>query len=329
MPHFRENLSLKRAETGMRGCVALYMRLSREDLGGEKNEKESAGIESQRLLLRRFAEERGFFVAEEYVDDGYSGTSYDRPAFLRMREDIEAGRISVVLVKDLSRLGRNYIATGELTEVYFPKHRVRLIAVNDGYDSAEETDDLAPFRHVMNEMYARDISRKIRSALRAKSMAGQYIGSFAPYGYRKSEADHNRLVIDGEAAKVVSAIFRQSAEGRSTREIAEELNDRGIPIPLDYRKIKEGCESEGRKWTSSGVCKILRNRVYLGHTIQGKSRKISFKAKGSISVEREAWIVVPDTHPPLVSKEEFALAQRKKGKTEQSLSKQTIMVKKD
>ncbi len=298
----------------MRGCVALYMRLSREDMGGEKGEKESAGIESQRLLLRRFAEERGFHVTEEYVDDGYSGTSYDRPAFLRMREDIEAGRIGVVIVKDLSRLGRNYIATGELTEVYFPRHRVRLIAVNDGYDSEEEIDDLAPFRHVMNEMYARDISRKIRSALRAKSMAGQYIGSFAPYGYRKSEEDHNRLVVDTEAAFVVSSIFLQSAEGRSTLEIAEDLNGRGIPVPLDYRKIREGKASEGRKWTQSGICKILRNRVYLGCTVQGKTRKISLKTKGSIPVEREAWIVVPDTHPPLVSETLFCRAQRKRKK---------------
>ena len=286
---------------------ALYIRLSREDGG-----RESAGIESQRLLLRNYAERQGFSVAEEYVDDGYSGTRYDRPAFSRMIADIEAGRINLVMVKDLSRLGRNYIATGELTEVYFPEHRVRLIAVNDGYDSDAPADDMAPFRHVMNEMYARDISRKIRTALRAKAQDGQYIGSFAPYGYRKSSEDKNRLEPDEDAAVWVRMIFSMAAEGGTTKEIVEALNRKGVLIPLDYRRSKQGMAITARPWTPSGVCKILRNATYLGHTVQGKTEKVSLKSGYCRSKPREEWVVARNTHEPLISAEIFALAQRHK-----------------
>ena len=285
-------------------CAVLYMRLSRDD-----GRCESAGIESQRLLLRAYAERQGFCVTEEYIDDGYSGTSWERPAFRRMLADIEEGRVRLVLVKDLSRLGRNYIATGELTEVYFPEHRVRLIAVNDGYDSEAQGDDMAPFRHVMNEMYARDISRKIRTALRAKMLDGQYIGSFAPYGYRKSDGCKNRLVRDGEAAEVVRQIFLWAADGVPTASIAERLNEQAIPIPLDYRRLQLGMPSEGRRWRASGVCKILRNVTYLGHTVQGKSTKPSLKSPKCRSRPRGEWIVARDTHEPLVGEELFALAQ--------------------
>lgn len=284
------------------------MRLSKEDGGGE-----SAGIESQRLLLRSFAEARGFFVVGEYIDDGYSGTNYRRPAFEKMKEDIECGKINTVITKDASRLGRNYIASGELTEEYFPLHNVRFIAINDGYDSESEENDILPFRHVLNEMYARDISRKIRSALYVKMSEGQYIGSFAPYGYKKAEDNKNRLVIDVEAAEVVREIFRLSAEGISTKIIAEKLNNRSVPVPLDYRNLKEGNESEGRLWTASGVAKILRNRVYLGHTEQRKSVKKSFRSSEVLPRSRDCWIVVKNTHTPLISEELFNAVQCRKG----------------
>lgn len=286
---------------------ALYIRLSREDGG-----RESAGIESQRLLLRNYARQQAFEIKEEYVDDGYSGTKYDRPAFGKMLADIESGLINLVLVKDLSRLGRNYIATGELTEVYFPEHRVRLIAVNDGYDSDNSIDDITPFRHVMNEMYARDISRKIRTALRAKAQDGQYIGSFAPYGYRKSEENKHFLVPDEDAAVWVRLIFCMAAQGQTTQKITEILNQKKIPIPLDYRKMKRGEAMLLRPWTPSGVCKILRNPTYLGHTVQGKSEKRSLKSQRSCPKPKNEWIVVKNTHEPLVSEELFALAQRRK-----------------
>lgn len=289
--------------------AGLYMRLSRED-----GTHESAGIEGQRLLLRSFAAQQNLAVAEEYVDDGYSGTNYRRPAFERMLRDIEMGKINTVLIKDLSRLGRNYLASGELTEVYFPSRNVRLIAVNDGYDSETGEDDMAPFRHVINEMYARDISKKIRSSLYAKMREGQYVGSFPPYGYRKSEDNKNRLQIDWESASIVRRIFDMAAKGASTRYIAEQLNHEEIPIPLDYRRIREGKEGMGREWTASGICKILRNRVYLGHTEQGKSRKPNFRSGGCVPRKREDWIVVEHTHDPLIDEETFKQVQKRSRK---------------
>ena len=291
--------------------AGLYMRLSREDRE-ETKRGESAGLESQRLLLRSYAGSRGYFVEAEYVDDGYSGTNYNRPAFEQMKRDIENKKINMVITKDLSRLGRNYIATGELTEEYFPKNNVRFIAINDGYDSAMGEEDISPFRHVINEMYARDISRKIRSALYAKMSEGQYIGSFAPYGYKKSESNKNRLEIDYPAGDIVKLIFKLAANGESSKNIAEKLNNMGEPVPLDYRNLKLGKPSEGRRWTESGVCKILKNQVYLGHTEQRKSEKLSFRSEISTPRSRETWIVVKNTHDSLVTEEMFQAAKRRK-----------------
>jgi len=284
--------------------AALYMRLSKDDGRGE-----SLGIEGQRLLLENYAREKNIFVVDEYIDDGYSGTSYDRPDFLRMLDDVERGRINTVIVKDMSRLGRNYIATGELLEVYFPERSVRFIAINDGYDSNLGEDDMAPFRHVMNEMYARDISKKIRSSLYAKMRDGQYIGSFAPYGYKKSEDDKNMLVPDGDAAENVRRIFDMRYGGSSTSDIVEFLNKNQTPVPLDYRLACNGQTSKGRKWTCSGVCKILRNQVYIGNTVQGKSRKPSVKSRRSFPIPRDKWIVVKNTHIPIISEEVFFSVQ--------------------
>jgi hypothetical protein len=189
---------------------------------------------------------------------------------------------------------------------------VRLIAVNDGYDSDRPIDDLAPFRHVMNELYARDISRKIRSALHAKAQDGQYIGSFAPYGYRKTAQNKHRLEPDEDSAIWVREIFSMAAQGYTTNEITQFLNHKNIPIPLDYRRMKQGKGSLARLWTPSGVCKILRNMTYLGHTVQGKTEKVSLKSRYSSSKPKQEWIVVKHTHKALISEETFALAQRRK-----------------
>ncbi|MBE6667474.1 MAG: recombinase [Ruminococcaceae bacterium] len=289
--------------------AGLYMRLSKDD-----GQRESSGIESQRFLLRDFAKRENIEIIDEYVDDGYSGTRYDRPAFERMLSDIENKKINTVIVKDLSRLGRNYIVTGELTEIYFPEHFVRLISINDGYDSNLGNDDMAPFRHVVNEMYARDISRKIRSALYAKMKEGQYIGSFAPYGYKKSKKNKNVLVIDTVAAEVVKKIFQMKADGYTTKEIAKKLNDEKTLVPLDYRNALLGKEISRLSWTQSGVCKILRNQIYLGHTLQGKSIKPSIKSNKVCSRERTRWIIVENTHEAIVSQELFDLVNHMKNK---------------
>lgn len=287
--------------------AGLYMRLSKED-----GQRESSGIESQRFMLRAFAEKENIEVIEEYIDDGYSGTRYDRPAFGKMLSDIEKKKINTVIVKDMSRLGRNYIVTGELTEVYFPEHFVRLISINDGYDSESGNDDMAPFRHVMNEMYARDISKKIRTALYAKMKEGQYIGSFAPYGYMKSKENKNELIIDEEAAAIVRKIFQMRADGCSTGEIAAHLNNESVLIPLDYRKRKSGKAILHRSWTQSGVCKILRNQTYLGHTLQGKSVKLNIKSDRVYTKKPSQWVTVKNTHEPIVSQELFDLVNKNK-----------------
>jgi len=276
-------------------CAALYMRLSKED-----GAKESQSISTQRRMLKRYASENGFHVIKEYIDDGYSGTNFDRPAFLSMINDIESKVINTVIVKDLSRLGRDYIKSGYYTDVYFPHKRVRLISINDGFDSMQKEDDIIPFKNVINELYARDISRKIRSALKTKMHDGAYIGSFAPYGYRKSPTDKNKLIIDEETSKTVKAIFNLKREGISVSDIADILNKNSIPSPAAYKGI-----SSQNKWTASSIYSILRNPVYLGHTVQGKTRKASHKSKSQLYVPKEEWICVKDTHEAIISYELF------------------------
>ncbi len=291
--------------------AGLYMRLSRDD----EQEGESSSITNQRKMLQAYAREHGFAIYDEYVDDGWSGTSFDRPAFKRMIADIEAGQVDLVLTKDLSRLGRDYIAAGQYTEIYFPSKGVRYIAINDGYDSDSPYTDIAPFKNIINEMYARDASKKIRSAFSTKMREGSYIGNFAPYGYRKDEADKNHLLPDPQAGAVVQRLFRMAAEGTRPSEMARLLNAEGVPSPAVYRCMKRpGLKVENytkrQEWTAAGISKLLRNMVYLGHTAQGKTTKVSFKSKLTLTNPKENWIVVENTHEPLVDEETFSLVQR-------------------
>lgn len=293
--------------------AVLYLRLSRDD----DNRGESESIQNQRALLREYAARQGFSVMDEYVDDGWSGTSFDRPRFQDMLRDMERRRFDIVLVKDLSRLGRDYIQTGRYLELVFPEHGVRLIAVNDGIDTARADTDLAPLRNVVNEMYARDTSRKIRSALHAKMQAGRFIGNFAPYGYQKDPKDKNHLIPDERAAAVVRRIFTWAAAGRRPAEIVRTLNERGEPPPAVYRcQTHPGLDpddySRYREWTSAGVSRILQDVVYLGHIAQGKTDKISFKSRKTREKRPDTWIVVPDQHEPLVSQQTFDAVQRQR-----------------
>ncbi|MBR5163041.1 MAG: recombinase family protein, partial [Schwartzia sp.] len=284
--------------------AALYMRLSRDDDG----RSESASITTQRTILRRYAEQNGLTVAGEYVDDGYTGTNFDRPAWRRLTADIERGEIDCVLLKDLSRLGRNSARVNDLLDEFFPAHGVRCISVVDGYDSADLNGGgaiAASFLPVVHELYARDISSKIRSALRSKMEEGRFIGSFAPYGYRKDvgRGDKNRLVIDERTAPFVRAIFRMAERGDPPGEIAGKLNEWNVSPPAVYRETETAClppeDAESPRWTSSSVCRILGNEAYVGRLAQGKTRKLSFKAKSARGVPREAWVRVDGTHEPL------------------------------
>ena len=292
--------------------AALYMRLSKDDDGTS----ESASITTQRKMLRSYAADQGFQVFDEYVDDGWSGTNFDRPDFKRMIADIEAGKVNLVMTKDLSRLGRDYITTGQYTEIYFPSKGVRYIAINDGYDSDSPYTDIAPFKNVINEMYARDTSKKIRSAFTTKMRDGAYIAAFAPYGYQKDPADKNHLVVDTQSGEIVKQIFRLAANGALPIEIARTLNAQGTPSPAVYRcmtheELDVNQYSQRQEWTSATITKMLRNVVYLGHTAQGKTTKVSFKSHLTVSNPRAEWIVIENTHEALVDAETFDLVRRR------------------
>jgi DNA invertase Pin-like site-specific DNA recombinase len=286
--------------------VGIYIRLSKEDEEKEKY-SESESIGNQRTLLMQYIKENKLNFVCEYVDDGVSGTSFDRPGFNKMIEDIENGKINMVITKDLSRLGRNYVQTGLYTETYFPEHNVRYIAILDNIDTGLDSanNDIAPFKSILNEMYAKDTSKKINSVLQSKRQQGEYLGT-APYGYKKDPENKYHLIIDEEAAKVVRTIFRKFLEGKGTMQIADFLSKQKIPIPSDYNKKNRGNKSIAYGlWAQSTVRFILSNEIYTGTVVQGKRKKVSFKSKKFIDVPEENWIRKEDMHEAIVSKEDF------------------------
>lgn len=293
-----------------RYIAALYMRLSRED-----GENESASITTQRKMLTAFAKENNFIIYDEYIDDGYTGTNFDRPSFNRMINDIEENKINTVITKDLSRLGRDYITAGQYTEVYFPQKQVRYIAINDGYDSENAVNnDIAPFKNVINEMYARDISKKIRSSFTVKMKEGNYIGNFAPYGYCKDTENKNHFLINEETAPIVKEIFYMASKGHKPADIAKHLNMKNIPSPLAYRCNKYHLDINKYKtdgeWRAGTISRMLKNIVYIGHMAQGKTTKVSFRLKTTIAKSKDDWFVVENTHAPIIDKETFETVQR-------------------
>lgn len=294
-----------------------YMRLSKDDEGIS----ESSSISTQRDILNEYAQKHEIIVKREYVDDGYSGTNYDRPGFKRMIHDIECGYINCVLTKDLSRLGRNSAKTSELLDEYFPKMNVRYIAVIEGYDNLNLTNGnaiAAPFMLLMNEMYARDISSKIRTSFQAKMEKGEYIGSFAPYGYKKDieHGNKNHLLIDYQVAPIVQKIFSMAENGDTPKQISQWLNDNNVATPAIYRcqtrpYLNIDNYTKRKEWTSSMICKMLRNKVYLGCTQQGKTSKVSFKSKDIITRDEKEWITVMHTHEPIISQETYDNVRRR------------------
>lgn len=298
-------------DKGKQYSAALYLRLSKDDEGSG----ESESITSQRTMLRAYAAAHHFAVYDEYVDDGVSGTTFDRPAFRRMLADIEAKRVNLVLTKDLSRLGRDYIRTGQYTEIYFPARQVRYIAVNDGYDSDSPFTEIAPFKNVVNELYARDTSKKIRSAFAARMQAGAFVGAFAPYGYRRDPEDRHHLLPDAPAAEIVREIFHSAAGGSSALQIARELNRRRVPPPLAYRRqnaLSDAQPQAAGTWSAATVGKLLNNPVYLGHMAQGKTARVSWKSHVCVQKPASDWYVVENTHQPLVSQDVFDMARQRR-----------------
>lgn len=284
--------------------AALYIRLSKED----ENEGPSQSVTNQKSLLNDFVKEHSLEVYDIYVDDGFSGTDFDRPGFQRMIADIEAGRVNMVITKDLSRLGRDYIMTGHYMERYFPEKQVRYLSLLDGIDTGVEStaNDITPFRAIMNDMYAKDISKKIKSVKRDKQRKGQFIGGKPVYGYRMHPTEKNRIVIDEEAAAVVRRIFSMALTGMSCRQIAVRLNEEKIPTPSAYAGLNQGRVGPyAGMWYGERISEMLRNETYIGNMVQGRTVKISYKSKKCLKQSRDNWIVVEGTHEPLVDRETF------------------------
>ena len=284
--------------------VALYIRLSKED----ESEGPSESVTNQKSLLEEFVKRHRLPVYDTYIDDGWSGTNFDRPDFQRMIADIEAKKVNMVITKDLSRLGRDYIMTGHYMERYFPERRVRYISLLDGIDTGVEStaNDITPFRAIMNDMYAKDISKKIKSVKRDKQRKGQFIGGKPMYGYKMHPTEKNKIVIDEKVAPIVRRIFAMALEGMSCRKIATTLNEERVPTPATYANLAVGNPGPyTRMWSSERISEILQNETYIGNMVQGRMVKISYKSKKCLRQPRENWVVVENTHEPLVDKETF------------------------
>ncbi|MDO4749516.1 MAG: recombinase family protein [Eubacteriales bacterium] len=288
--------------------AALYIRLSKED----DNEGLSESVNNQRSLLNEFAGKNRLVVYDTYIDDGWTGTNFDRPEFRRMIGDIERGKVNMVITKDLSRLGRDYIMTGHYMERYFPEKRVRYISLLDGIDTGVESsaNDITPFRAIMNDMYAKDISKKIKSVKRDKQRKGQFIGGKPMFGYKMHPTKKNQIVVDEEAAQIVRRIFAMALEGVSCRKIATQLNEDHVPTPAAYAGLTIGNPGPYTGlWSSERISEMLQNETYIGNMVQGRTVKISYKSKKCLRQARENWVVVEGTHEPLIDAEIFQKVQ--------------------
>ena len=288
--------------------VALYIRLSKED----ESEGPSESVTNQKSLLDDFVKKNRLSVYDTYIDDGWSGTNFDRPDFQRMIGDIEAKKVNMVITKDLSRLGRDYIMTGHYMERYFPEKRVRYISLLDGIDTGVESsaNDITPFRAIMNDMYAKDISKKIKSVKRDKQRKGQFIGGKPMYGYKMHPSEKNKIIIDEEVAPIVRRIFAMALSGVSCRQIATTLNEEGVLTPAVYCGWNMGRKGPyAGLWSSERISEMLQNETYIGNMVQGRTVKISYKSKKCLRQARENWVVVEGTHEPLIDAEIFRKVQ--------------------
>ena len=302
--------------------VALYIRLSQEDADNGQDKQESNSVTSQKTLLNEFIEEHDdLIVYDTYIDDGFTGTDFNRPSFQRLLEDMRNGNINCVIVKDLSRLGRNYIEVGNYIEQVFPLFNIRFIAINDSVDSFKNPSStntiLVPFKNLINDEYARDTSTKIRTSLNGKKKKGEFIGAFPSYGYIKDTKDKHKLIIDEVAADIVRKIFNWNVnEGLGKIAICHRLNNLGVLNPTGHKKLElgqnynnYGIKDNTYTWTPSTVRNILKNEVYIGNTVQGKRRAKSYKIHKIENVPKEEWVRVENTHEPIIDKDTFEKAQ--------------------
>lgn len=299
----------------MKWEIAVYLRLSKED--GDKDESDS--ISSQRSIITKFIKEKikDGSIVEEYVDDGYTGTNFKRPQFQKMIEDIDSEKINCVIVKDLSRFGRDYIGVGEYLENYFPLNDIRFIAINDGYDTMTSTSNdefIMPIKNIFNAQYSKDISKKVKSSFRTLQSEGKFVGAFACYGYAKDDEDRHKLIIDEAAAKTVRRIFDMFISGMGKISIARRLNEENIPCPSEYKKINGMNYTNGQRleltkyWTYSAIHNILTNEMYTGNMVQNKYGRKTVRGKAKKN-DKENWITVKGTHAPIILEEKWNTAQ--------------------
>ena len=288
--------------------TAIYLRLSRDD----ELQGESGSISTQRQMLTQYCREQGLRIYDEYVDDGYSGTNFERPGFQRMLDDIEDGKINCVVTKDLSRLGRNYIMTGQYTDIYFPSHNVRYIAIADGVDSNKGESEIAPFLNILNEMHARQTSKKVKAAFRTKFSNGVHYSSYAAIGYIKDPEQKGHLIPDTEYMWIVVKIFELASQGYGAAKIRKILEEERVPVPawINFQRygtfahiFKDQPESKRYQWTIAQIKSILYNEIYIGHSVHYRQTSISFKNKKKVRNPQEDWLRVENTHEPIIAKE--------------------------
>ncbi|MBQ3161558.1 MAG: recombinase family protein [Oscillospiraceae bacterium] len=288
--------------------TALYCRLSNDDdLQGESN-----SITNQKAILKKYADENGLGNTQFYVDDGFSGTNFNRPDFMRMMEDVKSGKIGTIITKDLSRFGRDYLMTGQYIEMVLPDYDVRYIAINDNVDTLRSENEMMVFKNVFNDWYARDCSKKIKAVFKAKGQSGKPLGK-PPYGYKKSETDKNVWIVDDEAAEVVRRVFQMCIDGYGPAQIAKALRNDNILIPTAYEQSKgKGGARPFRNptyWGEQTINKMLDRIEYAGHTANFKTKKKSYKNKKKIDNPKSEWQIFENTHPAIISQHDFDLVQ--------------------
>ena len=289
--------------------VAIYIRLSRED--GDK--EESSSITNQRAILKRYIEEnKEFVLVDEYVDDGFTGTNFNRPGFQKLLRDLKAKKVDTVITKDLSRLGRDYIDTGYYVQKFFPENNIRYISILDNIDTMEDAgmNDIAPFKSIINDMYVKDISKKIKSALKERKTAGNFLATTAPYGYMKNPENKYQLIINEKEAQIVKRIFNLYLSGNGLTKISQILTDEGVPVPGISRNIGTTRKTMlYDSWKQTTISRILKNQVYIGNLEQFKRRNINYKSKVRITVPKEDRVICKNTHEAIIDKDTFYRVQ--------------------
>ncbi|MEG1015443.1 MAG: recombinase family protein [Bacilli bacterium] len=308
--------------------VGMYIRLSREDENKIEN-SESESIINQRSFILDYLKENNYVLCEEYVDDGYSGTTFDRPSFNKMIKDIELGKINMVVTKDMSRLGRDYINFGHYIETWFPEHNVRYVAISDDVDTFVDSvcNDMIPFKSIFNDMYAKDISKKIKASIITRKKSGLFLGAYAPYGYIKNPNNKYELLVDPYSSNIVKRIYRMFINGSSVKSIARVLTNENVMKPSVYKSMKY--KNSSRFWDESTILNILKNPNYTGNLYQNRRKKINYKSKKIINVPMKNWLVACNTHEAIISLETYELVSQihSKNKLSHKTSNRDILLK--